>query len=199
MQETTKLGTLLLTSFLFASSALAGTLTNITFESNVFYQNDTVQNGTSPIGFTLIGSTVNPFLNDSNSFISLDYGSYFAITSGAPFGRHLGAGVVSFRLDDTTNYTQNVTFPDNTSAGVLIASFSLPGGDAVELLTTGIFADRVRIGGDANGLGLDQVADPFFLFNYTSGAVAGSPVPEPSSLALGLCGLGALAWYRRRK
>jgi hypothetical protein len=196
MKNTNTLGALLLTSFLFASSAVAGTLTNIRFDSNSNqFQNDTVPNGNSPLGFTLLGSTAEPFLNAADSSVSLGFGSYYAITSGS--GLHLGAGNISFRLDNTTNFTQSVTFPSNTPAGVIFATFNLPGGDIVQFSTTGIFANRVQIAADQFGLVPDGNPDPFFLMTYAA-ATNGSPVPEPSSIALGLCGLAAIAWYRRQ-
>lgn len=199
MQNTTKLGALLLTSFLFASSAFAGTLTNLTVTSNGgTFINDTIENFTSPIGFTLLGSTTNPFLNAANSNISLGYGSYYAITSGG-FGQHLGAGSFAFRLDDTDNFSQNVNFPDNVTPGQIIATFNLPGGDIVQLSTTGIFADRVAILVNGAGLTAGGSADPFWLLTYTSANANGSPIPEPSSIALGVCGLAAIAWHRRQK
>lgn len=199
MQNTTKLGALLLTSFLFTSSAVAGTLTNLTFtSSNGAFINDTVPNGTSPIGFTLLGSTTNPFLNNADSSVSLGFGSYYGITAGG-FGQHSGAGSIAFRLDDTTNFSQNVSFPDNLTSGQILASFVLPGGDTLEVSTTGIFADRVRIFADGVGLATDNIADPFWLFTYTSGSTDNSEVPEPSSIALGLCGLAVIAWRRHQK
>lgn len=176
----------------------AGTITNIVFNTpNLGYQNDTIpSNGTSPIGFTNIGSLANPFLNNLDSSFAMSYGSYYAITP-LGFGQHLGGGFVSFLLDGVTPFTQTVTFPAASPGGVIFATFSLPGGDSVQISTTGLSADRTRVVADGGGLVPDGFLDEFSLFVYRSGAVTGTP--EPSSLGLAAAGLASLAVRLRRK
>lgn len=198
MHKSTGLGTLLLTTLLFTSPAAAATLTNLVFNSNAgSYQNDTIINGASPLAFTLTGATTNPFLNASNSTVSLGYGAYFAI---APlgFGQHVGAGNISFLLDGSSSFTQAVTFPSVSPAGVVFATFNLPGGDQVQFQTTGITADRTRVSVDGSGLVPDGELDAFYLLTYSSGS-ANSAVPEPSTIGISLLGLAAVAWRARQK
>jgi hypothetical protein len=187
-----------LTSLVFVPSATAGTLTNLSFVSNggAFINDTSTLGSTSPLAFTVSGSTSNPFLNNSDSTISLGYGTYYAI-SFLGFGQHIGSGTISFLLDGITNFSQNATFPSNSPGGVIFASFSLPGGDSVEVSTTGLSADRIRIAIDGAGLLPDQTADAFYQFSYTAGAAA--TVPEPSSIGFALVGLGAIALGLKQK
>jgi hypothetical protein len=187
----------LLLSLISAQAATAGTLTNISFiSSNRGFFNDTIVNGFSPLAFTLTGGTNNPFLNAVDSTVSLGYGNYFAIAF-LGFGQHLGSGTVSFVLDGTTTFTQNVIFPANSPGGVLFASFSLPGGDSVTISTTGLSADRIQVFADGAGLAPDGTNDAFYLFSYTQ--AASSAVPEPSSVVLFGGGLAGLAAVVRRR
>jgi len=202
MQNTTKLGALLLTSVFLSSPALAATLTNFTLiPQGVAFTRDTVANsGWSPIGFTLTGSTSNPFLNNADKSVSLGYGSYYMTVFGGVFATPVGPGYTfRFLLDNTTTYSQVVTLPDNLTAGQIFGSFALPDGDTVQLSTTGLFADRVRNSADGAGLAPDGNDDPLWLLTYTSGSTDNSAVPEPSSIALGLCGLAVIAWRRHQK
>ena len=100
---------------------------------------------------------------------------------------NLGGGLVSFLLDGVTPFTQNVTFPAASPRGVTFATFSLPGGDSVQISTTGLSADRTQVVADGGGLVPDGTPDEFSLFVYRSGAVTGTP--EPSSLGLAAVGL----------
>lgn len=196
MRKNVLLKLALVATSLTAQFAAAGTLTNISFVSNggTFINDTIVGNGTSPLAFTATGATSNPFLNNSDSTISLSFGNYYAIAF-LGFGQHLGSGTVSFRLDGTTNFSQNVTFPANSPGGVAFASFSLPGGDTVQISTTGLSADRIRIVADGGGLTTDGTLDAFYQFSYT----AASAVPEPSSIGLAIVGLAALALRRRHQ
>ena len=76
---------------LAAATLSASTLTEIRFTSNGgSFINDTIfEGGTSPLAFTNTGSTANAFLNNANSTITLNYGSYYAIAF-LGFGQHLG-------------------------------------------------------------------------------------------------------------
>ena len=67
------------------------------------------------------------------------------------------------------------------------------GGDAVSLGVSPVFTHTLVTGvGTPNNIN----ANPGFLAN---GGIRVVPVPEPSSIALGLLGLGAVALFRRRK
>jgi hypothetical protein len=177
-------------------AATAGVITNISFTSNGgSIANDTINgNFTSPLAFTLTGASSNPFLNNPDTTISLGFGDYYAIAFlGA--AQHVGNGTVSFLLDGTTTVTQNITFPASTLAGNRFASFNLPGGDLVQISTTGISADRIRIVANAGGLQTDGAADAFYNFSYKAAA----SVPLPTSVGLMALGLAAFGFGRRGK
>jgi len=179
-----------------AISLPAATINNIIFYTTANgYTNDTVSNGTSPLAFTGKADLAQPFLNASDSTITLNYGSYYAIAF-LGFGQLQGAGTISFLLNNTTLNFANVTFPDPSVAGPIFASFSLPGGDGVTVAPTGLFADRIRISGDGSGLFTDGTADAFYAFNFTSGTA--SSTPEPATFALFGTGVAAILAVRRR-
>lgn len=158
---------------LTAVQVSAGSITGISWTSRAgAYANDTLVNGnTSPLAFTATNNLAEPFLNSTDSTITLNYGSYYAI-SFRDFGSHIGAGTVSFLLDGVTEYSQSVTFPDPTAASGVFASFALPGGDTVTISATGLSADRIQIVADGPGLTGDGVPDAFYQFNYSPNAVA---------------------------
>jgi len=179
-----------------AISLPAATINNIIFYTTANgYTNDTVSNGTSPLAFTGKANFAQPFLNASDSTITLNYGSYYAIAF-LGVGQLQGAGTISFLLNNTTLNFANVTFPNPSVAGPIFASFSLPGGDGVTVAPTGLFADRIRISGDGSGLFTDGTADAFYAFNFTSGTA--SSTPEPATFALFGTGVAAILAVRRR-
>ena len=179
-----------------AISLPAATINNIIFYTTANgYTNDTVSNGTPPLAFTGKANFAQPFLNASDSTITLNYGSYYAIAF-LGVGQLQGAGTISFLLNNTTLNFANVTFPDPSVAGPIFASFSLPGGDGVTVAPTGLFADRIRISGDGSGLFTDGTADAFYAFNFTSGTA--SSTPEPATFALFGTGVAAILAVRRR-
>ena len=173
--------------------ASAATLTDISFKSNgLSYINDTIAEGaTSPLAFTTAVGLNQPFLNAADSSISLGYGSYYAIAF-LGFGQHLGAGLVSFRVDGGAVVSQSVTFPNPGAPSGVFASFALPGGDAVTVAATGLSADRIRIVVDGGGMQVDGVADAFYAFKYVSA------VPETGTGVLLFSGLGVLALMLKR-
>ena len=179
-----------------AISLPAATINNIKFFTPANgYTNDTIVNGTSPLAFTGNANFAQPFLNASDSTITLNYGSYYAIAF-LGVGQLQGAGTISFLLNNTTLNFANVTFPNPSVAGPIFASFSLPGGDGVTVAPTGLFADRIRISGDGSGLFTDGTADAFYAFNFTSGTA--SSTPEPATFALFGTGVAAILAVRRR-
>jgi len=168
-----------------AGSASAGALSNITWRSNQgTYINDTVVNGTtSPLAFTATNDLAQPFLNASDSTITLSYGNYYAITFRS-FGAHIGAGTVSFALDGVV-YSQEVVFPDPASASGVFARFALPGGDTVTVSATGLSADRIRVIADGPGLAGDGTPDAFYQFSYfvTPRLAINSAAPGQASIS----------------
>ena len=180
-----------------AISLPAATINNISFSTTANgYTNDTINNNnTSPLAFTGKANLVQPFLNNPDSTITLNYGSYYAIAF-LGFGQLQGAGTISFLLNNTTLNLANVTFPDPSAAGPIFASFSLPGGDSVTVAPTGLSADRIRISGDGSGLISDGTADAFYAFNFTSGTA--SSTPEPATFAMFGTGVAAILAVRRR-
>ena len=180
-----------------AISLPAATINNISFSTTANgYTNDTINNNnTSPLAFTGKANLVQPFLNNPDSTITLNYGSYYAIAF-LGFGQLQGAGTISFLLNNTTLNLANVTFPDPSAAGPIFASFSLPGGDSVTVAPTGLSADRIRISGDGSGLSPDGTADTFYAFNFTSGTA--SSTPEPATFAMFGTGVAAILAVRRR-
>ena len=153
-----------------AGQVRAGTLTSISFTSNGgAYINDTIVNGTSPLGFTATNDLAQPFLNAADSTVTLNYGTYYAI-SFLGFGAMTGPGTVSFLLDGVTTETQDVVFPDPALASGTFASFVLPNGDMVTISATGLAADRIQISADGGGLSGDGTPDAFYLFSYTRAA-----------------------------
>jgi hypothetical protein len=171
----------------------AATLTDISFKSNgLAYINDTIAEGsTSPLAFTAATGLGQPFLNAADSSISLGYGNYYAIAF-LGFGQHLGAGLVSFRVDGGALVSLGVTFPDPALASGVFANFALPGGDTVTIAATGFSADRIRIVADGAGLTPDGTADAFYAFNYASA------VPESATSMLLAGGLALLGLMRKR-
>ena len=77
MNKTSALKIALIATCLVAQFGTAGVLTNIAFTSNGGnFINDTILgNGTSPLAFTAVGATNNPFLNNADSTISLNFGN----------------------------------------------------------------------------------------------------------------------------
>ena len=176
------------------SPSWAGVLTNLSFTSNgeSFVNNTIVDGTTSPLAFTLTTNLAQPFLNAADSTVSLNYGSYYAI-SFLEFGAHVGSGTVSFLLDGTSMFSLEVTFPDPALPSGNFATFALPGGDLVTVSATGLAADRIRIAADGGGLASDEFEDAFYQFNYTAGS---SAVPEPATAVL--FGFGAAILVLRR-
>ncbi len=146
----------------------AATISRIIWTSHSgTYINDTIVNGTtSPLAFTATNDLAQPFLNATDSTITLNYGNYYAIAFRA-YGAHTGSGTISFLLDGVTEYSQNVIFPDPTLPSTTIAAFPLPGGDNLTISATGFAADRIRIVADGGGLAGDGVPDAFYKFDYT--------------------------------
>jgi hypothetical protein len=178
---------------LLASASTSSALLSDIFRSNGgSFGNDTIPNFTSPLAFTEDTGRAEPVLNASNSTISLNYGTYYAIAFISP--RHVGAGEISFSVDGGPLITQAVTFPIPTAASAVFASFSLINGDTVTMSALGLSADRIRIVGDGGGLAPDGTADAYYKFDYISA------IPEPATAAL-LIGGGmlALALGRRRR
>lgn len=182
--------------FLATALAKAGTITNVVFSSNGGgYVNDTVVDGsTAPLGFTATADLAQPFLNNPDSTIALGYGTYYAITFYG-FGQHSGDGTIEVDWNGIP-FTQAVTFPPDSPGGVTFASFALPGGDSVQISTTGLLADRISIAADGAGLVGNGNPDVFSLFQFTQGT--GTETPEPTTLLLLVCGLGVMADGRRR-
>ena len=180
-----------------AISLPAATINNISFSTTANgFTNDTINNNnTSPLAFTGKANLVQPFLNNPDSTITLNYGSYYAIAF-LGFGQLQGAGTISFLLNNTTPYSANVIFPDPLAAGPIFAAFSFPGGDLVTVAPTGLSADRIRISGDGSGLITDGTADAFYAFNFTSGTA--SSTPEPATFAMFGTGVAAILAVRRR-
>ena len=181
--------------------ASAAVLTNLSFTSNGgSFINDTIVNGTSPLAFTANTGANQPFLNASDSTLSLSYGSYYALAF-AGFGAHVGEGQVAF-LADGVSFSQNVVFPDPSVPGVLFDSVVLPNGDSINISTAGILADRITIAADGGGLQPGGTRDGFYSFNYTRAAGDPTPgqVPEPATLSLvGAAIFSMVALRRRRK
>ena len=171
-------------------------ITEVSFSSNGgSFVNDTIANGTSPIGFTNTGGTANAFLNNADSTLTgLAYGSYYAIAF-LGFGQHLGAGTFSVR-ENGVLFSTSLTFPSVLTCCTQFASLSLAGGDSVTLATTGLSADRIRVFGDGAGLNPDGTADVFYQFTFTQG---GGAVPEPGSAVLLAIGVSALGFVRFRR
>jgi len=181
---------------LACTSLPAATINNISFKTTANgYTNDTiVGNNTSPLGITGKADLLQPFLNASDSSITLNYGNYYAIAF-LGFGQLQGAGTVSFMLNNVTAYSANVTFPDPSASSPIFASFSLPGGDSLTVASTGLSADRIRISADGGGLSADGTADAFYALNFTSGTT--SSAPEPATFAMFGTGVAALIAVRR--
>jgi hypothetical protein len=182
---------------LLALPVSAATISDISFTSNAgVFINDTIQNTTSPLGFTATTDLAQPFLNSTvDSTVTLNYGSYYAIAFLGQF-QMIGPGTVSFLLDGVTSFSQDVTFPDPSASSPVFASFALPGNDSVTISATGLSADRISLAGDQSGLFPDGGPDAFYLFNFTSGSA--SAAPEPASLAMFGAGLGVIFALRRR-
>jgi PEP-CTERM motif len=196
MQKSSLLKAFILSSFLASQAANAGIVSDVSFvSSGANFRNDTiVGDGTSPLGFTRTGATDNPFLNNADSTVSLGFGEYFAIAFQG-FGQHLGSGTVSFRLNGILN-TQNVIFPDSSPGGVTFATFNLIDGDIIQLSTTGLFADRIRIVADGGGLQANGTTDAFYRFSYIDLPTTNNNVPEPTSLSIAALGLAATVFSR---
>ena len=186
---------------LVAISALPGfasTLSDIRWTSNRSqYVNDTIFDSfSSPLGVTSTSSLNETFLNNSDSTVSLTYGSYYFIAFRS-FGAHVGAGSVALLENGTTPYSQSVTFPDPTQPSGNFSNFTLTGGDTVTISATGLSADRIRIVADGGGLSGDGTPDAFYLLQYTSGSA--SATPEPASIALAATGLALFYVLRSRR
>lgn len=153
-------------------------------------------NGTSPLAFTANTSLAEPFLNNSDSTITLGFGDYYAITF-LGFGEDIGAGQISFRENGGALITKNVTFPDPAMASGKFADFTLASGDHLSISATGLSADRIAIVGDGGGLTADGTPDAFYTFSYSGP----SAVPESASggiLTAGLAMMGLVAMRGRR-
>lgn len=163
----------------------AATLTDLSFTSNSGgFINNTIVDGTSPLGITLPGLGQS-FLNNEDSTISLPFGAYYAY-SFAGFGQHVGSGTISGRFDGAP-FSGAVTFPSDLVAVANFFTFTFVSGDTLKVGTTGLSADRIRIVADGGGLVPDGTTDAIYSFNFTT-------VPEPTSITLiGIGMIGALA------
>jgi len=187
-----------LTTVAANAPAGASTLTDISFVSNGgSYINDTIVNGmTSPLAFTANTGLFSPFLNATDSTITLGFGNYYAIAF-LGFGETVGAGQISFRENGGALITENVIFPDPSMASGNFANFTLASGDHLKISATGKSADRISIIADGAGLQPDGTHDAFYTFSY-SGL---SAVPESASAGMLTAGLAmvGLAVTRRRR
>ncbi len=177
-----------------AASAQAGTLTDLAFISNGgSYINNTIVDGTtSPLAFTQpsLGAA---FLNAADSTVALGFGAYFAYAF-AGFGQHAGSGSLSGKRDGVS-FSTAVAFPSDLSLTGTFLTYTFGDGETISLGTTGLIADRIRIVADGNGLVPDGATDAIYRFNYASA----TPVPEPSTVALLLAGLGLVTLMKRRR
>jgi hypothetical protein len=191
----------LIGSLLLALSALpaaADTISDISFMSNGgSFINDTIINGTSPLGVTATTDLAQPFLNSpDDSNVNLGFGSYYLIAFSGQF-QMIGPGTVSFMLSGVTDpFTQEVTFPDPTLPSAAFASFALPGNESLTIAATGLSADRIAVVADAGGLSPDGAPDAYYLLTFSN--VPLSAAPEPATLALFGAGLGIICALRRR-
>ena len=173
-----------------ATGFCALTLTDLSFISNGgSFINNTIVDSASPIGFTAVGLG-QPFLNNSDSTISLTFGSYYAY-SFLGFGQHVGGGTISGNFDGTP-FSQAVTFPSDPTTVANFCSITFSTGDTLTIGTTNFLADRIRIVADGGGLVGDGNNDVIYSFNFAA-------VPEPSATALLLGSVALTAAIRRRK
>jgi MYXO-CTERM domain-containing protein len=88
-----------------------------------------------------------------------------------------------------------------------LRAWSIAGGDTYEAARTASLADPLNIALGTSPLGTTTlgggIVPPGALFGTSPGQLTEgfqvAPIPEPSSIALGLLGLGAIALFRRRK
>ena len=179
-------------------SASAVTLTDLAFTSNVGGQpstfiNDTIVNGTSPLGFTApaLGAA---FLNNPDSTISLGFGNYFAYNFTG-FGQHVGNGTISGKNDGVA-FSSSVVFPSDITTPGDFFNFTFGNGETIRVGVTGLTADRIQIASDGSGLSPGGNVDVPYSFNYAAGV---SAVPEPGTWGLMLGGLGLIGAFGRRR
>ena len=185
---------LLILSVMTAGSvmATAGTLTDLAFTSNGgSYINDTIVNGTSPLGFTGTSSLSDPFLNNPDSTITLSLGSYYA-WAFVGFGQHIGAGTIS-GMHNGVSFSSSVIFPSDLGVNSTFFTYVFGDGEAISVSTPAVSADRITIAADGSGLVPDGNLDAGYGFVYASA------VPEPSVWALMLAGVTALGLMVRRR
>lgn len=118
----------------------------------------------------------------SNNTIFLDF-----FNTGLPTGAGNGVLASATQLSLLTNSVFLAGGNPGTAVGFQLSNSSGSG-----------FGGQANQG-QAGLLNISASGPPFLIGTAPDNGGGGNAVPEPSSIALGLCGLAAIAWYRRQK
>jgi len=195
-------------------AALLGTAASAFAQGQVSFRNNASTSFyiyTNNVFGTLTGQDPNTRLMNYGAN-TIRIGLYASPTTGATAGSLTLVGLATNtaalpgRFLGPSPYILPAGYASGTTITFQIRAWSIAGGTSYEEATAASLLDPLNIAYGVSTLGTmtpnANPAPPAALFGTDPGLVQGfeiRPIPEPSSIALGLLGLGAIAMFRRKK